>query len=264
MRTPPSHVKRSSWRSRPADTVTHVAPSAEQLARASGDSAECALPGLGQPPIVQILRVRVARLDVFEWNVEPALLPVAIQILPEIRELQRCAESVRRSIERQIVVAGNPQHEAADRVGRSAAIVEQRVPGRVSMRRDILTKRAEQIVEERRSEETGRGLSHQAPGKSGRSDRPQRTRAADSANHPTVAAAPRPSGGPRRRNRRPCGQTRTARRCGAASARGRATRRPESFRSARASAARIRHTRRASSPDRSVQCRTSARWLLYR
>ena len=46
-------------------------------------------------------------------------------------------------------MSGNTQHESADRIGGSLTIVDESFPRFVSMRRDILTKRAQQILKER-------------------------------------------------------------------------------------------------------------------
>ena len=53
------------------------------------------------------------------------------------------------SVQTRIVVSGDPQHEPAHRIGGSAAVIEHVGPRLVAVRRDILTKRAEQILEER-------------------------------------------------------------------------------------------------------------------
>jgi hypothetical protein len=71
------------------------------------------------------------------------------EVLPEIRELQGRAQRIRRSIERVVLVSGDAEHEAPDRVRGSAAVVEDVGPRVVSGRHGILTERAEQIVTQR-------------------------------------------------------------------------------------------------------------------
>ena len=90
-----------------------------------------------------------ARVEHLARHVEPPGAPVAAEVLPEVRQLQRGAQRVRRSIERLVAVAGDAQHEASDRIRRSPAVVEHVGPRGVAIRRGILTERAQQIVEER-------------------------------------------------------------------------------------------------------------------
>ena len=132
-----------------ANAVADVPSGIERQTRARRHAAQDALPRLGQPPFVEILHARTLGVDVVERRVESPFLPIALEILPEVRELQRGAERVRRAIEPRIVVPGDAEHEPSDRVRRAAAVIEQARPRVVPMRRDILTKRAEQIVEER-------------------------------------------------------------------------------------------------------------------
>ncbi len=142
-------MTRSSWRSRPR-TPSHTSrPASNRAAGARRHAPQDAAPRIGQPAVVEVLHARAFGFDVVERDIEAAVLPVAIEILPEIRQLQRRAERVGRAIEPWVVVPGNPKHQPADRIGRSAAVVEHALPRVVAMRRDILTKRAEQIVEER-------------------------------------------------------------------------------------------------------------------
>src|SRR5207244_2770755 len=69
------------------------------------------------------------------------------EILPEIRQLQRRTQRIRRSFEPRVIIPGDPQHETSDWVRRSAAIIEQLLPRSVPLRRGILLERADQIVE---------------------------------------------------------------------------------------------------------------------
>ena len=68
-------------------------------------------------------------------HVEPAVAPVALEILPEIgRAAAPCRPRPTRASSAGVVVAGDAQHEPADRVGRAAAVVQHVVPGLVARR----------------------------------------------------------------------------------------------------------------------------------
>lgn len=94
-----------------------------------------------------ILGRAAGRVDLTR-DVQPTGGPIASKVLPEIRELQRGAQRVGRSIEVFASIAGNAQHQAADRVGGSAAVVEQLAPRVVPSRHGILAERADEIVEQ--------------------------------------------------------------------------------------------------------------------
>ena len=99
-------------------------------------------------PIREIADLGLARADIIQRHIEAIALPVAPDILPEVRQLQRRAERIGRFIQATIGVPRDSQHEASHRVRGSAAVIEHAVPGLVAVRRDILTKRAEQILEQ--------------------------------------------------------------------------------------------------------------------
>ena len=56
-----------------------------------------------------------------------------------------------------LVVARDPQHQPADRIGRAAAVVEHVVPRRVAGHVDVLPERAQQILEQRDRQRAGCG-----------------------------------------------------------------------------------------------------------
>ena len=60
------------------------------------------------------------RLEVRARHVEPAVLPVAREILPEVGQLQRRAQGVGRSIEGLVAVAGDAQDQPADGIAERA------------------------------------------------------------------------------------------------------------------------------------------------
>ena len=224
MRVPPSHVKRSSWRSRPR-TPSHTSRPASNDSRVrAATRRKHTPPRLGQPPIRRDpARRALSAVDIVERHVEPAVLPVAIEVLPEVRQLQRGAERIRRAIEPRVVDA----RRCAARAGRpdspSAGSSRARSP---TWRSDASWYPDETRSADRRTATTGRST-----GANGRTERqkhaivrigasayPSRTRAADSASHPAAATAPRRAAAPRRQSRPPCARTRTARRRAAACA----------------------------------------------
>src|SRR5258706_13469877 len=104
--------------------VAHRAASLEVCARDGHAAFDRAHPGRGYTTLRQF-RFGRASLDLFvARHVEPTRAPVAAELLPEIRQLQRRAQRVRGSIERLAAIAGSPEHESPDRIGRSAAVVE--------------------------------------------------------------------------------------------------------------------------------------------
>ena len=153
-----------------------------------------------------------------------------------------------------VPIAGDPQHEPADRVRRAPAVVQHVVPGLVARRGHVLAERAQQVVEQRhreaagadcsaeRGEDVRRWLAGRARAAvSWRPRRPlERTRRGGPARRRAAPGAPRPAARLRRRSRRPRARRRRRRRRAAAS---------------RAAAAR---TRRGSS--RSGRARTGRRW----
>ena len=100
-------------------------------------------------PALELRFTRAARDLLVARHVEPAGPPVPAEVLPEIRELQRRAQRVRRSVERVVAIAADAQHEPSHRIRRAAAVVEHVGPRSVARRHGILTERAQQIVEQR-------------------------------------------------------------------------------------------------------------------
>src|SRR5436190_23590496 len=84
----------------------------------------------------------------FLGKIDSAPLEVALQILPEVRELQCRADVVRPFVKPPGIMTRNPQHKPADRVCRPPAIVKEITPARVARHSHVLTKRAQEILEE--------------------------------------------------------------------------------------------------------------------
>ena len=258
MRRPPSHVSRSSSRSRPRDAVADRAALARTRSRGHARrTPRCARvhAGVSGPPPGRSRARRSASLHLAR-HVQAAGAPVAAEVLPEVRELQRRAQRVRRSIERLVAIAGDPQHEPADRIGRAAAVVEHVGPRGVASRRDILTERAHEIVEERqrqieRSDRVAERDEQSARRALGGGDRralagDRVVQAAAARRRSRACRVGRRRRRLRRRCRRPLARTRTRPRHAAASAPAAGARRRENSRSATAPAPRTRRTRAAS------------------
>ena len=81
-------------------------------------------------------------------HVEAPLPPVALEVLPEIGELQRGAHGVGCAVALIVRAAGHAQHQPSDRVRRAPAVVHQLRPRRVALRVDVLAKGGEQILEQ--------------------------------------------------------------------------------------------------------------------
>ena len=146
---PPSQVNRSSTRSRPR-TPSHTArPSANWRRVSAARRLDRARPRRRHPAARQIRLAGAAGVLNLARHVEPADPPVVAEVLPEVGQLQRGAQRVRRSIERVVAVAGDAQHETADRIGRSTAVIQHVAPRGVAGRHGILTERAHEIVEQR-------------------------------------------------------------------------------------------------------------------
>ena len=70
-------------------------------------------PAIADPPTRQVgFRRAAGDLNVTR-QIEPSRAPVAAEVLPEVRELQRSAQRVRGSVERGIAVPGDAQDKAA-------------------------------------------------------------------------------------------------------------------------------------------------------
>ena len=149
MRMPPSQVARSSQRSRPRTASATGRPVDEERAgsRAAARSSAARQAGVNPARDRDRRSSAPAACTIVARHVEAALRAVPLEVLPEVRELQRGADRVRRGVEPSLAVAGDAQHQPADRIGRSPAVVEQVGPGLVALSRYVLPERAQQIVE---------------------------------------------------------------------------------------------------------------------
>ena len=95
-----------------AYAVADVSSGDERQLRSPGYAPQDALPRLGHPAIVEIRGARPLCRDVVQRHVQAAILPVAIEVLPEVRQLERRAQRVRRWIERRVVYPSDAKHEA--------------------------------------------------------------------------------------------------------------------------------------------------------
>ena len=154
---PPSHVSRSSQRSRPR-TASHTGrPCVEELARSArrprrappATPASCARPS-------RSASAAPARSRSVERHIEPAAAPVDREDPARNSSAAAPCRPRPSSVEPRVVVAGDPQHEPADRIGRAAAVVEHVVPRRVA-RRDVTSCR--NALSRSSNSETGRSCS---------------------------------------------------------------------------------------------------------
>src|SRR5262249_11277773 len=132
-----------------AHAITHEASFGESLSGELDAGIERAHPGRRQATVSEVVLVGAARSRHLPRHVDAAAAVVDAEVLPEVRELQSGAEAVGRLVQRRVVIAGDTEHESANRIRRSAAVVEHVAPGGVAIGRDILTERAHEIVEER-------------------------------------------------------------------------------------------------------------------
>ena len=146
---PPSHVSRSSRAKPSAHAVADGATFRKPIARKRRARLDGVRPRVGEALAAQRLFARAGGAHGLGRHVQPADPPVPAQILPEVRQLQRRAQRVRRSVQSIVTVAGDPQHQTAHRIGRAATVVEDVAPRGVAGRHDILTERAHEIVEQR-------------------------------------------------------------------------------------------------------------------
>ena len=145
---PPSQVKRSSARRRPPTPSQTARPSRNNSRVTASAAFEREAPGRADDAVREFAFVGAGIHLRLAGHIQTAGLPVATEILPEVGQLQRRAERVRRAIERVVAMAGDAQHEASDGIGRSTAVVEHVRPRSVPIRHGILTERADEIVEE--------------------------------------------------------------------------------------------------------------------
>ena len=256
IRMPPSQVRRSSRRSRPVTRSATGRPWSKRMRVRRTASSKAFAPGLGPDARGEIAFLGPPPAADFGGQVDPAAAVVDAEVLPEVGQLQRRAQAVGRLLDVAAAMAGDAEDEAADRVRRAAAVVEDPGPLGVAPRLDVLPERAQQIVEQldvELAQAPGLGDGGEdAVGRIAARRRKAAARAAaPSSRRAGDSARPAPAC-PRRRSRRPPARTRRRRRRAAASRPGAAARRPGSSRSARARCARSARRRprtRAGSPE---------------
>ena len=247
---PPSHVARSSQRSRPLHAVADRRARLEQRAGARGDVGQRGAPRRRHAAARRDrsrARRRAARSTPARTDAPFAQsISRSCQKLVSCSAVQTASDAASSSAS---IVAGDAQHQAADRVRRSPAVVEHVVPRRVARDGHVLPERA-------RADRGAAGPAGGTPRSCGAArGRPRRAarRAATGAERggvqagvPGVEIGEAIGGRPRRLRppcRRPGARTRRRRRRAAACAPAAAARRRESSRSASARAARSRRRR---------------------
>ena len=244
MRRPPCTTSRSSQPARPGDRVHQRGARQHQLARPGDTRRPARAPRRCPRRASSSIGVDAVARAVGERQVEAAARQVDAQVLPEVDELQRGADGVRRAQRRGVVDAVEVQQQAADRVGRAAAVVEQlgavgvaRACARPARRRRAGRRAAlGSAMRAMRAAERLEDLAASARDGAGRADDRRAGRRGRRPGRRGARSAPRRL---RRRCRRPCAQSGRSPRSAGRSAAGTARRRPESFRSDRRSRARL-------------------------
>ena len=120
----------------------------EQVTCTSGDIGERRLPRRRHASSIEIAFVGASGLQECLGHVDATFLPVALDILPEVRQLQRRADGIGPFITTWIAIPRNPQHQTADGVGRSPGVVEDILPLRVPLHEYVLLECAQEVVEQ--------------------------------------------------------------------------------------------------------------------
>ena len=172
--------------------------------------------------------------EVRRGQIHATLLPIDGDVLPEVDELQSGADRVARAEVRRRLRAVEAQHQPADRVGGTTAVVEQVFERRVARRQDVLPERGQEVAEQREGQavtcDRRRRARERAAPRTGCLPRSHRARVRSDRAPP---GEPREKGHLRRQSRRRCAQTGRSRRQRVATPSARATRRQESFRNER-------------------------------
>ena len=127
----------------------------EQRPRSQRGSRKRRLPGRCHPSSGEIFFPRAVGKLLVAREIETAAVVIALQVLPEIGQLQCSTHVVRPAIKLRAVMSRNPEHESANRIGRAAAVVQHVRPRRIAGHIHVLTEGAQQIVEQRDGQRAG-------------------------------------------------------------------------------------------------------------
>jgi hypothetical protein len=131
------------------DTITHMTSTHEKLPRTRGNAYKRATPGLCQPAAFKISFPGAAGLPILGGQIQATASPVTPEILPEVGELKRSTEGIRGLVQPLVTIPRNAQDQTSDGIGGSATVIEHFLPRVISMRRNILPERAQQIFKQR-------------------------------------------------------------------------------------------------------------------
>ena len=149
---------------------------AEDLARARGFERH-----QSRPPAIEHARgdrggIDIEAREIFERDVDASLAPVERHVLPEIGQLQRCADRIAFPQALFVVTpVQRKQQQATDRVGGAAAVVGDGGKRVVALDVDVLRERGQQIAETAAAAKRARGSRRPAPRTAGRRE-PHRAR----------------------------------------------------------------------------------------
>ena len=149
-RMPPSQVKRSSSRSRPRTPSQTARPSSKRVARHvdAAPRARRVHAGVMRPARQVASLAPHASCTSRGTYSRPARQsrPKSCQKFVSCSAVHSASDDRSSAV---VAIAGDAQHEPADRIRRSAAVVEHVGPRGVASRHGILTERAHEIVEQR-------------------------------------------------------------------------------------------------------------------
>ncbi len=189
---PPSHVARSSQRSRPRDAVADGRPASNRLARAVPAASPSAARHAGRQPPAARSRL-VARRRRARRRPARRAVPCAQSIARDPARSSSSWSAVQTASDadraRRRDSPAIREHEPADRIGRSPAVVEHVGPRGVPRDDHVLPERAEQVVEERDFEA---GTRRMVAASAAKTSPMRRTRIAAAARRRPRCSAPPP------------------------------------------------------------------------
>ena len=126
MASPPCANSRTSRRSRPCTRSASARPRANHArARATSNRHQRRRTPASAGRAARASRLPAKRSRSSCGQVDPAALEVARHVLPAVGELERGADLVGARLALRVAVPEQPEHDAADRVRRAAAVLEQ-------------------------------------------------------------------------------------------------------------------------------------------
>src|SRR5207249_10036927 len=101
-----------------AQPATYAVADETAAIEAVASGRDAGIDGVGpwrrEPPSPEVRFQGAGAALHIERHVEPAGAPVATEVLPEVGQLQRGAQGIRRTIKILVVIAGDAQHQSSD------------------------------------------------------------------------------------------------------------------------------------------------------